>query len=188
MSVKVGNDIVDLDDPAIADSHLRPRLVERVCAKSERSMLASAADPKALLWSLFAAKEAAFKVLCKVGPRPVFAHRKFVVTGDLSGVEYGALRLPLWLEQGRGWVHALTSTEEVKPVGVVAALPSGKDPSAAARELLLGRLGLSGVEVVRDPVERSWDGFGPPRLSKGARDISLSHDGGWVAFAAARRA
>ena len=185
MSVKVGNDVVDLDEPAIAESHRDPRFLARVCAQSEQRSIAAAVDPKRLLWSLFAAKEAAFKVVCKLGPRPVFAHRKFVVAPDLSAVEYGGLLLPLWIEVGAGWVHALASTAEVKPQSGVGALAVGGDPGVGARELLLKRLGVKGVEVVRDPIPGSWDGFGPPRLSSGDRDISLSHDGGFVAFALA---
>jgi hypothetical protein len=52
---------------------------------------------------------------------------------------------------------------------------------------LLRRLGLDGVDVLRDALPGSWDGFGPPRLSDDSRDISLSHDGRFVAFAAERK-
>ena len=183
MSRKVGNDVVDLDDLAIAQTHLRARFVERVCADSERARFAVAPEPRTLLWSLFAAKEAAFKVVSKLGPRPVFAHRLFIVSPDSRSVRYGALRLPLWLERGDGWVHALVSTEDAKPLGGVE-LARSADLSAAAREFVLRALNLGG-QVVRDPIAGSWDGYGPPRLTADPeRDLSLSHDGRFVAYGA----
>ncbi len=182
MSGKVGNDVVDLSDAA--DSHLSPRFVARVCAQSERVLLAASPAPKQLLWSLFAAKEAAFKVVSKLGPRPVFAHRKFVVAGDLRAVTYEGRVLSLWLEQAEGYVHALVSDAPQRPAGAVEPLPPGTEPSAAARALLVRQLGLWGSEVLRDPLPGSWDGFGPPRLSPPGPDISLSHHGRFVACAA----
>ena len=59
----VGNDVVDLGDPSIRASHLSARFVARVCTDVERAALAEAADPKTLLWSFFAAKEAATRPL-----------------------------------------------------------------------------------------------------------------------------
>jgi hypothetical protein len=43
--------------------------------------------------------------------------------------------------------------------------------------------------VVRDPVPGAWDGFGPPRVEHRGQlmagtDVSLSHDGPFVAVAA----
>lgn len=184
---KVGNDVVDLDDPAIADSHLRPRFLARVCAPSERAMIAAAVEPKVLLWSLFAAKEAAFKVVVKLGPRPVFAHRAFVVSPDLRSVRYGERVVPVWIDVQGACVHAVASTGATAPLSGVATLPDGADPGVEARRLLLSKIG--GGEVVRDPAPGSWDGYGPPRLVRDGvtvdRDISLSHDGRFVAFAAA---
>jgi phosphopantetheinyl transferase (holo-ACP synthase) len=186
----VGNDVVDLEDPAIADSHLRPRFLDRVCAPGERALLEASSDPKVLLWSLFAAKEAAFKVISKLSGPPVFAHRRFVVARDLRTVGYGGHALHLQLTRGAGWVHAQASTDEQPTSFGVEAITEGMDPGLAARRLLLTRLGLVGFEVRREPNPGSWDGYGPPRLvslqaARGQpRDISLSHDGRFVAFAA----
>ena len=108
--IAVGNDVVDLEDPAIAATHLRERFVARVCAGPERDALSRAANPKLRFWTLFAAKEAAYKVVCKLGPRPLFAHRKFVVADDLSRVEHEGASLKLRVETGEGWVHALVTS------------------------------------------------------------------------------
>ena len=184
--IRVGNDVVDLDEPAIAHSHQKEKFLARVCAPSERALIAAAADPKVLLWSLFAAKEAAFKVVSKLGPRPVFAHRQFVVAADLRSVQYLERVLSLWIDVAPSHVHAVCSTEAQRPRSAVG--PAGADPGAAVRALVLELVGLEGAEVIRDLVEGSWDGFGPPRLvHRGAvvaRDLSLSHDGRFVACCA----
>lgn len=186
----VGDDVVDLEDPALALTH--PRFAERVCDEDERARLACSREPKALLWALFAAKEAAFKAVSKGGATPVFAHRRFCVAPDLESVRYGALVLPLEIELGDGFVHAVAGARA--PTAMARRIPPGADPSAAVRELvareLAPRLGVRSehIEVVREPSSDTYDGLGPPRLFvRGAPshlDISMSHDGRFAAFAA----
>ncbi|MBI2388045.1 MAG: 4-phosphopantetheinyl transferase family protein [Deltaproteobacteria bacterium] len=188
----VGNDVVDLDDPAIATHHLRERFVHRVCHERERAMLARSDAPKALLWTLFAAKEAAFKIVAKLDPQAVFAHSRFVVANDLRAVVWGDLTLPLRVDVTDAWVHAVVCTARAP---ICAVEESGGEPSVAARELLCrlvaAELGCvaDDLAVVRDPRPGSWTGYGPPRLvSRDGRaiaaDVSLSHDGRFVGCAA----
>ncbi|MBS1149083.1 MAG: hypothetical protein H6Q89_781 [Myxococcaceae bacterium] len=184
---RVGNDVVDLEDPAIAQTHLRERFVARVCCESERARVAGSSDPKLLLWSLFAAKEAAFKALSKSGPL-VFAHRRFVVAEDLRSVSY--LKQVLWLrvDVHGSCVHAVAWTDDEPPIFGVEKLEPGVDASAAARALLIQRLGGGGLTIAREPQPGSWNGYGPPKLFRDGvevnLDISLSHDGRFVGFAA----
>lgn len=184
---RVGNDVVDLEDPAIAHTHLRDRFISRVCAPSERRSLAAAADKKLRLWSLFAAKEAAFKALSKSGPL-VFAHSRFVVTADLRSVSYESEVLWLRVDVDGPCVHAIAWTDDEVPLAGVRQIREGMDPGLAARALLLEALGTEGLSVERAPAPGSWNGFGPPKLFREGRevnlDISLSHDGRFVAFAA----
>jgi phosphopantetheinyl transferase (holo-ACP synthase) len=183
----VGNDVVDLQDPAIAQSHLRERFVARVCCESERTLLAGSAQPKVMLWSLFAAKEAAFKAISKVEPL-VFAHRRFVVSADLRSVTYEKHVLWLRVDVEGDCVHAVTWSDDETPVSGAEQIEDGVDPSAAARALLVRRLGGQGLTVERAPLPGSWNGFGPPKLFRDGvevnLDISLSHDGRFVGFAA----
>ena len=191
----VGNDVVDLDDPAIVEHHSNRRFVPRVCALEEQHALARAADQKAHLWSLFAAKEAAFKLAVKrLGPL-AFAHRAFVVSDDFSAVRYAEHRFPLSLATGPGWLHALVSTASAV---FCVELLQGETPGATAREALsalvarVSRLSRARLRVERERSHGSWDGLGPPRLVCGKRaaaiDVSLSHDGRFVAAAAIVRA
>lgn len=187
--------MVDLGDPAIADHHERPRFVARVCAPDERDRVAGARDPKRALWALFAAKEAAYKVVAKLGPPPPLAHRRFEVAADARCVRWGDLVLALAIEHDADWVHAVAwrgAPPELRAVGPVAA---GADASAAVRAAVCAaaaeRLGCApdAVRVARDPVPGGWTGRGPPYLLAGNRrasvDISLSHDGRFFAFALA---
>ena len=130
----VGNDVVDLEDPAIASTHLRERFVARVCCESERALVVGAADPKLMLWSLFAAKEAAFKALSKSGPF-VFAHRRFVVSADSRSVTYEKQVLWLRVDVEGPCVHAVAWTDDETPIFGVEQIAPGADASAAARAL-----------------------------------------------------
>ncbi|MBI4512383.1 MAG: 4'-phosphopantetheinyl transferase superfamily protein [Deltaproteobacteria bacterium] len=196
--VAVGNDVVDLGDPVITRHYQRPRFVERVLCEEERERLRIARDPHRLLWCLFAAKEAAYKVVSRcLGEPPPFAHRKYRVAPGLDRVHVidHSLVLNLTVTCSDEWAHAVAATPGKTALAGVEEVGIGVDPSAAARAVLClalaDRLGCaaSDLEVVRPPRARSWDGFGPPCLLRrgvGAPvDISLSHDGRWVGFAAA---
>lgn len=192
----VGDDVVDLDDPGIAGHHLRERFVARVCTARERAALAVAPDPRRLLWTLFAAKEAAYKAAVKLGRSPGFAHRRFEVAPDLDAVAHADLTFHLRVEHGEGHVHAVATWRGEAPISGVERLDDGSPGAGAAARACLVRAVAAAIgcepaalEVVRDAQEGSWDGFGPPRLVRGGgalgADVSLSHDGRYVSFAAA---
>jgi phosphopantetheinyl transferase (holo-ACP synthase) len=189
----IGNDVVDLGDrPQVTPRH-RARFIQRVCSEAEQALLAREGASDRLLFSLFAAKEAAYKVVCKLGPAPVFAHRKFVVSDDLTSVTYAGWTLQLDLDVDGERVHAVASTFFPAPKGTVARLLPGADESVAARTLLKGVVGrtfgcaAARLEVVRAPDPARWDGLGPPKVLLGGAplplDVTLSHDGGFVACA-----
>lgn len=190
MRWRVGNDVVDLEDPEAIDAHLRDRFVQRVLASDERERLAVDPEPLTRLWSYFAAKEAAYKVAVKLRPATILAHRRFRVAEDFSHVRFEELRLRLRIIRGDGYVHAIAA-EAGEPRGGVARL-EGDDPSAEVRRRLCAEVaavhGLDpgALRVIRDPSDRRWDGKGPPRLELQGRplplDVSLSHHGRWVAW------
>ena len=187
----VGNDVVDLTDPAIGRHHENARFVARVCSEDERLRVSTARD----LWSLFAAKEAAYKALVKLGGSPGFGHRAICVAPDLASVTWGDRRLALRVTGDHEHVHAVAWTEGGQPIARVArAGASGRDESEGARAVLR-RLVAEAIgcapgelEVVRDLRAGAWDGFGPPRIVRAGApvdaDVSLSHDGSFVAAAA----
>jgi phosphopantetheinyl transferase (holo-ACP synthase) len=186
--VVVGDDVVDLGDPAIAEHHRRERFVARVCAPDERAR----AGTRMGLWTLFAAKEAAYKALTKLGFRPGFAHREIVVARDLGSVAWRGSQLLLRVDCDDARAHAIAWNAPGEPP-IARIEETGGRLEDAARALLCSLvadalvLPRSELAVVRDPLAGAWDGFGPPRVERrGApvdADVSLSHDGRFVSAA-----
>ena len=199
----IGDDVVDLADPVTATAHLRPRYVARVCSVDEVERVNASNDPSTLLWSLFAAKEAAFKAISKVRPGAVFAHRQFEVSDDLRFVRYRDLTLRVTIRSYDDCVHAVAvlGHSEGEAFGDVVfgveRVALDADLSVEARRLLSTSLAphldcdADDLYVYREPIPGSWSGFGPPILRRAgsptSRDISLSHDGRFVSFAAVQR-
>lgn len=82
---RVGNDIVDLTDPANQGKSRDTRFLNRVFTGDEQRLIKGAARPDAVLWALWAAKEAAYKVVSKVYPAIPSVPCLYEVTLDLPG-------------------------------------------------------------------------------------------------------
>lgn len=190
--LRVGNDVVYRRDPHIAAHHLKRRFVDRVCSAGEAERVRASREPGLLLWSLWAAKEAAYKAVVKLRPGTPFAHRRFVVAESLASVRYEDLQLSLELETNEEWVHAVACTGETAVLSSVERMEDGADQKGAVRALarreVAARFDLprERLEIVRPPNAESRPG--PPQLLIDGRaagvDISLSHDGPFVACAA----
>ena len=193
----VGNDVVDLGDSDNHTSFARPGYVERVCTPSERRAIEAAEEPERLFCALFAAKEASYKLLVKIGEEPGLAHRRIEVAGDLASSRFDDRELGLSVQHGEGWVHALATLGTSSPRFEVESLPPHARASAAGRDLLCrmaaAALHVTGesLSIERRPSASSYDGYEPPRLCDGGvptgLDVSLSHDGRFVAGALAAR-
>jgi len=187
----IGNDVIDLRDPeAQPDAH-HPRFDRRVFSRAERQALARSGAPARLRWILWAAKEAAYKVACKLDPSVVFSPRLFGVSldADLQGiVEHEAMKFQVRVEESPECVHALASDaplSEGTRVARVARVAEGADASAAARNLAVEEV-ASLIGASPDDLEVEKEGRIPFLLENGERssiDISLSHHGRFVAFA-----
>jgi len=178
-SIFLGNDLVWLDDPANRGRYADLLLVRRVLTPKERLLVQVSPDPDRMLWSLWAAKEAAFKAVSRVHPGTVFSPSQFEVhpqrTGAQALVHWQSFSWPVVWTQGPDWVHAVVCDSRVG--SVVERRGEGVDESVAVRELAirsLAREGLTGVIEGRPPVFRSEAGEMP---------VSLSHDGPYVAVA-----
>ena len=76
----MGVDVVDLRDRRCVGKAGDARFLARILNDVERGVLATAPDPHGPLWRLWAAKEAAYKVVSKVrGAPPAFVHAAFGV-------------------------------------------------------------------------------------------------------------
>jgi phosphopantetheinyl transferase (holo-ACP synthase) len=188
----LGNDVVDLSDPeTLGPRHAR--FDARVFTCEERAALAAAPDPERLRWSLWAAKEAAYKCLKKLAPETCFSPARFAVRLDTETrgtVDAGGRRLRVALFREGDALHAVAS-DEGDPGAALCALAQrtgAEDPSQAvralARQAAAAELGchpeqLSIVREGRRPRLRRIGGL--PEL-----DLSLSHHGRFVAAALER--
>lgn len=78
----VGVDVVDVTAPRARDRAADTRFLDRVFTEEERERIRASDLRDRTLWTLWAAKEAAFKVVSKLlGSPPVFRHADFQVLG-----------------------------------------------------------------------------------------------------------
>lgn len=113
----IGNDIVDLSEPGVAGKETDRRFLERVFTARERARILDSRDPTLTLWSVWAAKEAAFKIVTKLWPGVVFAHAAFEV--DLRNFPDAAARGAItfedvsmgarWERGAAGYVHCIAT-------------------------------------------------------------------------------
>jgi phosphopantetheine--protein transferase-like protein len=201
----VGNDVVDLKDPENIGKSRDDRFLGRVFTAGERELIASAQSPDTLLWSLWAAKEAAYKAVSSGDPAVCSIPRRYRVVLDEEDATRKIVRLAGKVITPRGelvlkvavsadWVHALAAGAEEALKRLcrrVKRLEGGKgaeNPSAFVRGALLREIARRLDCPVGDlSVIKNQDGLGAPRvLFRGdllAAEVSLSHDGRFAAFA-----
>ena len=201
----LGNDVVDLKDPENIGKSRDDRFLGRVFTAGERELIASVPSPDTLLWSLWAAKEAAYKAVSSADPAVCSIPHRYRVVLEAEDATRKIVRLAGKVITPRGelvlevavsadWVHALAAGAEEALKRIcrrVKRLEGGKgavNPSAFVRGALLREIAhrldcpVGDLSVVKNP-----DGLGAPRvLFRGdllAAEVSLSHDGRFAAFA-----
>ncbi|MDP2839790.1 MAG: 4'-phosphopantetheinyl transferase superfamily protein [Syntrophales bacterium] len=201
----VGNDVVDLKDPENIGKSKDDRFLGRVFTAGERELIASVPSPDTLLWSLWAAKEAAYKAVSSADPAVCSIPRRYRVVLEAEDATRKVVRLAGKVITPRGelvlevavsadWVHALAAGAEEALKRLcrrVKRLEGGKgavNPSAFVRGALLREIARRLDCPVGDlSVVKNQDGLGAPRvLFRGellAAEVSLSHDGRFAAFA-----
>jgi len=168
-----------LADPANLGRHRDARLLKRVLTAAERLLVQISTDPDRMLWSLWAAKEAAYKALVRDQGALAFSPVEFEVipepTRNAATVRRGAWSVPVHWHQGPDHVHAVASSGPT--VALVERRPGETEESLHVRDLAL-----------RLASRRGWgsgivEGLPPvfvPREGR-PRAVSLSHDGPWGA-------
>jgi phosphopantetheinyl transferase (holo-ACP synthase) len=230
--IRVGNDVVDLEDPRTEGRATDDRFLGRVFDPDEQAAILRATDVDLELWCRWAAKEAGYKVVSKLlGEPPPFVHHTFKVQWATSdeGADAGAVREGFVSHQGLearvsvhpcpGGVHAVgPGAPGGVPEGValqprVALLDDPDAPWAGEQEELETRLTEAEREAVysrqsaavrlgaRADLARALDveerrleivcapgpsGRRPPMVlldgEQAPADVSLSHDGRWLAW------
>ena len=192
----VGNDVVDLNDPESSPEALHPRFDARVFTADERAVLSASASTHQLRWTLWAAKESAYKVAKKVDRTVRFLPRNFLVrrTGrERAVVRHQIGSFDVRLDRTDEWVHAIatlsavqaSSTLRTASAGIERLEVAGADPSRSVRQLAREALG-SRLSLPPGQIRIEADGGIPVALWGNRRlavDLSLSHHGRFVAWA-----
>ena len=107
----VGNDVVDLRHPLCQPDAIHPRFDSRAFSAREIALLVATQKAHQMRWSLWAAKESAFKALRKLDSQVRFIPRDFEVrlSDDRAEVTHRLGRFSVWLDYTDQWVHALAS-------------------------------------------------------------------------------
>lgn len=187
----IGNDIVDLDDPETFAEGLNPRFDQRVFTADELRRLAVADDSRALRWTLWAAKESAYKLVKRRDSETVFSHSLFET--DLGEHGCGTVRHGEWCcavtvsRQGSA-IHVIATADHGDRQRVITGLgkvSESDDPSVSVRELAINSVARHlQIEPVALTITAGEDRI-PVLLLDGQPlgHLSLSHHGAWVAFA-----
>ncbi len=183
----LGNDVVDLQNADSRPESFRPRFDARVFSEEERRVISRDANPLALRWAHWAAKEAAFKLAKQADPDFVFSPSRLRVEFEPIRASYGqqiqrfgmVTRLDsISIAPESIEVRSFESAERVHVValsvgadwgavsGAVESIESlSVDPSVAVRELAIHEI----ARVL---------GVAPNRLAVGCREGQYA---GWQA-------
>jgi phosphopantetheinyl transferase (holo-ACP synthase) len=201
----VGNDVVDLRAPHVQPAALHPRFDLRVFGDEERELLATTPDVKArhrLRWAMWAAKESALKHLRQFDPRLPFLPRQFAVRLDSSTrgrIVHRGTELDVALDVTPARVHAVTvgppgGDEPSADPGTrtrVARVRPRADASTEVRRLAVREIGRL-LRIRTATLEIDGAARSAPRARRDGEllpvDLSLSHDGSWLACAIVPRA
>jgi phosphopantetheine--protein transferase-like protein len=207
----VGNDVVDLKEPENQGKCRNERFLDRVLTAEERKLIVVSGNADALLWSFWAAKEASYKAVSRGDPAVCSIPRRYEVLleagnavmheADASGSQSrlgGRVITPvgevaLQIIVTSDYVHALAVESAAGLAGIThrvdrVDVEQGDDPSDFVRRQLLGEIARQlGCPVEDLAVRKDPSGSGSPnvyvRNQPLAAEISLSHDGRFVAFA-----
>lgn len=203
----IGNDVVDWKHPANSNKSRDFRYLKKILTNVEIEIVYNSENPDKVLWSLWACKETAYKAIRKSSAGFSFLPRQWPVRlngGDkmftdgeviIPGVNTVFVRL-FYLPEGcihcvgvdnRADLHEVIWGTESLPE---CASGENNEPSSFARKCLVRKLaGIYKLNFRQLEVRRAKEAgeLQPPKLYYGNRetsfDISLSHDGKFVAYA-----
>ena len=192
----VGNDVVDLNDPESQPEALHARFDARVFTFAEREALSASGSVHELRWTLWAAKESAYKVAKKLDASVRFLPRDFLVRQVGEGravVMHETGPFEVRLDRTDEWVHVVAtltvadvpSTHRPVSAGVERLEVPGTGPSRTVRERVCAALG-SRMVLPPGQVQIAADRGIPVALWRDRRlpvDLSLSHHGRFVGWA-----
>jgi phosphopantetheinyl transferase (holo-ACP synthase) len=197
---------VDWKDPANAQKSRDSRYLKKILTAAEIEFVRGSRNPDVTLWSLWACKETAYKVISKSSASAAFLPRRWPVKLNQEAFTPvdGEIVIP---EQNKVFVQLLIAESYVHCIGSdnlsvlgkiirgVDRLPPSEeekivDPSQFGRTCLIRRLAvLDNLNFAALSIRRTQkDGeLQPPCVyldnKEAPFDISLSHDGQFTAYA-----
>lgn len=190
----IGNDVIDLNDPESLPHKQHRRFDRMAFTADERAQLRKRGNRQADRWSMWASKEAAYKLLKQSDESVRFIPRRFNV--ELSGsdeclVVHENIKVWIRLKTGADYIHALAlkteplEQDELPPVVIVRLeTPPARPPSTRIRKLVCRMaaqwFGCRETElnvVTENKIPRLVDAKGAHRGY-----LSLSHHGRYMAF------
>jgi phosphopantetheinyl transferase (holo-ACP synthase) len=194
---------VDLREPANAGKSRNSRFLKKILTNAEIEFVQNAKNPDATLWSYWACKETAYKVIKKSCLDAAFLPRRWTAVFNKTQSKYsdGEVIIP---EKGKVYVCLFSNSQYVHCVGAdslaaldkliwsVEALPEKEEvnPSLFLRNRLGQKLAeyfSLNIHDIKIKRARESGELQPPRVYVSGRktniDISLSHDGRFVAYA-----
>lgn len=209
----VGNDIVDLLSPYAIGKSRDKRFVDRVLTKEEKTVVLSSNKPDTYLWAFWAAKESAFKAVSKEDPHLSSVPKRYPVkfhsnrdenTGNLKGIVHtpaGIVNIVVYFTHD--FCHCVGTIDgclrknrviyETSSIDFNSCPDysrSNDEASLLVRKIAKCKISTffqldeSGIDIVRSDTQK---GNEPPvvyyRNDLTNIDLSLSHDGRFVAYA-----
>jgi hypothetical protein len=202
----IANDVVDWKDPANAQKSRDSRYLKKILTAAEIEFVRSSRNPDISLWSLWACKETAYKVIRKYSTGAAFLPRRWPVklnSQDFTPIEgeiviSGKTTVFVQLLITENYIHCIGS-DNLSVLGKIIQgidrLPPSEnekiaDPSQFGRTCLIRRLAtydnlnFAALTIRRTQEDRELQPPGVYLDNKRAPfDISLSHDGQFTAYA-----
>ena len=198
----VGNDVVDLKEPANAGKSRDSRFLKKILTSAEIKFVQNARNPDTALWSHWACKETAYKVIKKSCLDAAFLPRQWTVVFNKTKSKYseGEVIIP---DKGKVYIRLFPNLQYVHCIGSdsiaaldeliwrVDVLPEKEknNPSFYSRYCLghsLAKHFSLNYHHIKIKRTRENGELQPPRVYVNGRkadiDISLSHDGRFVAY------
>jgi phosphopantetheinyl transferase (holo-ACP synthase) len=193
---------VDLREPANAGKNQNSRFLKKILTNAEIEFVQNVENPDAALWSHWTCKETAYKVIKKSCPDAAFLPRQWAVFFKKSQPDFldGEVMIPgkgiiyVRLFSNLHYVHCVGAdvlTALDKLIWSVDALPEKEkiNPSLYLRYCLgqsLAKHFSLNFHHIKIKRTRENGELQPPRVYVDGRktdiDISLSHDGRFVAY------
>ncbi len=207
----MGNDIVDLKAPEAMGKAADIRFVQRVLNPDEQQSVLNSGHPDSFLWAFWAAKESAYKAVSKIYSDVSSAPRRYPVILDsvkinniatgIVNTPHGAVPVKIFFNEE--YVHCIGiigdalslkdivyDTERINPEKIPGADSISEKESLFTRNLAKKNI-ASCLQIKEQDIQiirhKNLNRINPPMIYvKGKKqniDISLSHDGGFAAYA-----